>query len=488
MGSLSRLIKEKGGELGGERTGQVKVQQIHYTKLKESALNFYTRSDDEVAELADTMLITGGILQPLIVRKTDMSEYEILAGHKRKSASVYNVERGYKEYEFLPCIVIDMSGLMAKKISEKILAEHGDITDDRLLDMIAEYIVICTNSTASESSDYEKMMQAVRLSEILPVMLDNEELKGRALRAEIAREMKCSNGQVGRYQSIYNNLVPEAMERFKDGKIKFSTACSLSGLGKEQQREILKKQQITAADIETVKQEKNTETVSNLDTGETHRTECLNQEDDNETVSMLDTDNKHQITEPSTDDGYETAEDTEENIYCALKCIFDDESSGFPQEVREELLNTVENMGAHVSVLTDIFDKALPFENSRIKIENICGYKIHFKDTRRKMGVALWPFWCCFTDKYKYHMAVSEKPAAVVSEEETDISGDTEKGQSYSISYTQEDVRNLYTDQIKIIQQFEYAMECGGMKDTEIGLYKKALMIRDGMEYLLDNI
>ena len=38
MVSLSRLIKEKGGEPGGERAEQVKVQQIHYTKLKESQL------------------------------------------------------------------------------------------------------------------------------------------------------------------------------------------------------------------------------------------------------------------------------------------------------------------------------------------------------------------------------------------------------------------------------------------------------------------
>ncbi len=154
MGSLSKIIKEKGGELGKARTEQIKMQQIHYTKLKESDLNFYTRSEEEVAELADTMLIAGGILQPLIVRKIDLSEYEILAGHKRRRASIYNVERGYKEYEFLPCIVIDMSGLMTKKISEKILAEQDDIENDVLLDMIAEYIVICTNSTSSESSSY----------------------------------------------------------------------------------------------------------------------------------------------------------------------------------------------------------------------------------------------------------------------------------------------------------------------------------------------
>ena len=301
MGSLSKLIKEKGGDLGESKTRQIKVQQIHHTKLKESELNFYTRSDNEVEELADTMLIAGGILQPLIVRKTDMSEYEILAGHKRKRASVYNVDRGYKEFEFLPCIVIDMSGLMAKKISEKILAEQGDVEDDRMLDMIAEYIVICTNSTASESSHYEKMMQAVRLSKILPAMLDNEELKGRALRAEIAKEMKCGDGQVGRYQSIYNNLAPGAMEFFKNGQIGLSVACRLAGLDKGKQEEALKKQPMTLADIEALKQGKDTETVSNLDTREVHGSVSLDQANSNETVSNLDT-NKEIIPQPAAED------------------------------------------------------------------------------------------------------------------------------------------------------------------------------------------
>lgn len=507
MGSLSRLIKEKGGEPGGERAGQVKVQQIHYTKLKESALNFYTRSDEDVAELADTMLIAGGILQPLIVRKTDLSEYEILAGHKRKRASVYNVDRGYKEFEFLPCIVIDMSGLMAKKISEKIFAEQDDVEDDKLLDMIAEYIVICTNSTVSESSHYEKMMQAVRLSRILPAMLGNEELKGRALRAEIAKEMKCGDGQVGRYQSIYNNLAPEAMELFKNGKINLSAASSLSGLDRGQQQEMIKRQQITVADIEALKQDKNTQTVSNLDTEEVHETKFLVREDDSRTVSNLDTDNN--MHEPMTDDGYKRIEDTRENIYHVFRITFDDKDSGFPQEVLEELLSFMENTGVHVSVLADIFDKALPFENNRIKIERIAGYSIYFKETHKKMGVALWPFWNVFIGKYHFHVEIpypekdaagcgdSEqaveagnqgRQAAVVGEEgkETAASEKTEIMQQYSAGYTMEEVQKIYDKQVTRIRQIEWLEKSGNLSAADERQYKEAKIIRDGMTYILE--
>ena len=371
MGSLSRLIKEKGGQPEGVKTGQVRVQQIHYTKLKESRLNFYTRSGEEVEELADTKDIAGGILQPLIVRKTDLSEYEILAGHKRRRASIYNVERGYKEYEFLPCIVIDMSGLVAKKIAEKVLAEHNNMNDDDILEMIAEYIVICTNSTASERSDYEKMMQAVRLSEILPVMIDNENLKGRALRAEIAKEMKCSDGQVGRYQSIYNNLIPEAMERFKTGGMVISTAAEMSGLDSDRQREVLKKDRITLDDIRLLKQQRDGEVVSKSDTVNTFDEVIQQQEEDSKTVSESDT------------------------------------------------------VNAYLAAVPDV-------------------------DTLK-----------------------------------TAASSESEHIQSFCAEYTREDAETVYREQTELVQQFEYIMAEGNMTAADYKRYKKALIIRDGISYIL---
>ena len=389
MGSLSRLIKEKGGQFEGVKTEQVRVQQIHYTKLKESRMNFYTRNEEEVEELADTMIIAGGILQPLIVRKTDLSEYEILAGHKRRRASMYNVERGYKEYEFLPCIVMDMSGLMAKKVAEKVLAEHDSINDDELLDMIAEYIVICTNSTASERSDYEKMMQAVRLSEILPVMLDNENLKGRALRTEIAKEMKCSDGQVGRYQSIYNNLVPEAMERFKTGEMVISTAAEMSGLDRDRQREALKKSRVTLEDIRLLKQQE--KTVSESDTEKVFGETFDHQE---KTVSESDTEN-----------------------------ISDEEI--WQQEENSEMVSESDTEKTSLA--------AVP-EGDMVKT------------------------------------AASSEPDHI---------------QSFGSEYTQEDVETVYREQTEMVQQFEYIMADGNMTAADYKRYKKALIIRDGISYML---
>ena len=44
------------------------VQYINYSYLEESAYNFYPMS--EIEELADAIELAGGILQPLLVRRT----------------------------------------------------------------------------------------------------------------------------------------------------------------------------------------------------------------------------------------------------------------------------------------------------------------------------------------------------------------------------------------------------------------------------------
>ena len=56
------------------------------------------------------------------------------------------------------------------------------------------------------------------------------------------------------YQSIYNNLHPEAMGRFKMGEMVISTAAEMSGLDSDNQRAALRKDRITLEDIRLLKQ------------------------------------------------------------------------------------------------------------------------------------------------------------------------------------------------------------------------------------------
>ena len=246
MASLSGMAAAKGRAVENNALASVKVQQIHYSRLHPSELNFYGQR--EVEEMADSIAMAG-ILQPLIVRKTDMGEYEVIVGHKRRLAAIMNVERGMKDCEFLPCIEI--------KASDKIIQEIrmlSNLTDKEAEDIYVRYVLMVTNSTQRELNDYERMMQAMEYKEIIPYMRGDAELKGRALRTEIAKEMKRSTGQIGTYESIYNNLIPEGMERFRNEEIGISVAAGLASLPGDIQKRLVDRQDLKIADIEKEKE------------------------------------------------------------------------------------------------------------------------------------------------------------------------------------------------------------------------------------------
>lgn len=222
-----------------KRMAAPKTQMIHYTQLLESEKNFY--ETDGIEELADSILAAGQILQNLIVRKIDVNRYEVIAGHRRRKAAIYNVNRGYKDFEFLPCIVQD--------------------TDD----VVSEINLILTNSTQRIRTDYEKMQEIQRLKELIP-MTEGGSVKGRALREMIARALNVSKTKVAQLENINNNLVPEAMEKFKEGKINVSVANEMAAVPEEKQKELVKKKDLSLSDVKQVKKDIKDKSVSESDT------------------------------------------------------------------------------------------------------------------------------------------------------------------------------------------------------------------------------
>lgn len=85
------------------------VTWIHYTKLIRTRFQYADPDTmDAVYNLADAIEAEGQVLQNLIVRKADADRYEILAGHKRTMAcQVLVEERNLKQYEFLPCVIME---------------------------------------------------------------------------------------------------------------------------------------------------------------------------------------------------------------------------------------------------------------------------------------------------------------------------------------------------------------------------------------------
>jgi ParB family chromosome partitioning protein len=189
-----------------------KVDLISVYQLEPSQDNFY--SVEDVANLKDSIEIMG-IHQNLTVKRIpNTDKYKVIAGHRRRLASLQLVEEGKKQFELVPCRI------------------------ETSLDEIRERILlIYTNSTTRQLSDWEKVEQLSQLKGLLKEYKKEHELPGR-VRELLAEALNVSTTQVGRIESINDNLTTEFKEELKQDNIKFSTAVELSKLTKEDQKAV----------------------------------------------------------------------------------------------------------------------------------------------------------------------------------------------------------------------------------------------------------
>ena len=187
-----------------------RIEQISIRNLHPSKDNFYSTDDIESLKQSIEMF---GLKQNLTVRPCESGGYEIIAGHRRYTACLALLNEGKTEYEYVPCGV-EMS----------------------LNDIDRELILIMTNSTTREKTDYEKIQEMKRLKELLT---DRRKMDGTITgrtRDIVADSLKTSVAQIGKMEAIDNNLAENFKEELKDSKIKMSIAYELSTLPEDKQK------------------------------------------------------------------------------------------------------------------------------------------------------------------------------------------------------------------------------------------------------------
>lgn len=208
---MNDILKSIGQQQTQEKKKSApRVQMIHYTKLKPSPDNFY--DTEGIEKLAAAIRIAGEVKNPLRVRKTDIDEYEVNEGHRRRLATIYNVEQlGIKEFEFVPCVVEDTTSTIGK------------------------LNLILSNSTQRERTEYEKMQETAKLRILLEQYAKENETKipSTDMRKMISTILGVSGTKVAQLESINRNLVDEAKEQFKDGSMPVSIANEMAGLPEE---------------------------------------------------------------------------------------------------------------------------------------------------------------------------------------------------------------------------------------------------------------
>lgn len=247
-------------EASGSTQQRYPVQYINYACLEASAYNFYPMS--EIEDLADAIELAGGILQPLLVRRKAPGHYEIIAGHRRWTATKYLVEQGRTQYAMLPCHVQD-----------------GD-------ELVAKINLIVTNSQR-EKTPYVKMQEITELEQLLQELASGSEEE----KAKFARitGVKLGAGEtvtatnVARLKHINQNLEPELKEAMEAGKIGISIANELAGMKPEEQQMVAK--QIDAGEKITLQPKKKTvkttekqDAVESRSVSESDTTQCKQSE------------------------------------------------------------------------------------------------------------------------------------------------------------------------------------------------------------------
>lgn len=196
------------------------LKKIPAEKLHPSDKNFYEMDPVEIEALKETIELVG-VQENLVVKKISTGEnagdYEIIAGHKRHRAVTELLAEGKEVSPLLPC---------------KVESDADGVKN--------ELILIFTNSTQRERSDYCKMQEIQRVRELLEEYAKYNNVPGRK-RDVIAGILNTSKSTIGRLDNIRRNIIPDFLEEYKAGKISTTAANEIAGATPEEQHQLLEK-------------------------------------------------------------------------------------------------------------------------------------------------------------------------------------------------------------------------------------------------------
>ena len=210
------------------------IENIHYTKIKRPEKNRELRRIEELAE----DIREDGLENNLLVRKIDDPQYEVerVGGERRFTAIMLNIEQGDMTYEYIPCKVVTLSDLDARK--RLILNNH---LNDPL-----------TNAEKIEA--VEELREIYRAKKAA-----GEDVPGR-IQQLIAKELGVGKSTVANYEKILNNATQEVRDLIKNEDITIEAAVSLVDLDEDEQIKYVKEHDTyNKKDIEKFKAEKEIE-------------------------------------------------------------------------------------------------------------------------------------------------------------------------------------------------------------------------------------
>lgn len=192
---------------------QNQIENIHYTKIKRPNKNRELRRIDELAE----DIREDGLENNLLVRKVedDVYDVELIGGERRYSAIMKNIASGDMTYEYIPCKVVTMSDIDARKRLILNNMENDPLTNAEKLEAVEEL------------KEIYRMKKAA-----------GEKVPGR-IQSIIAEEMGIKKSQVANYVKIINHASEPVRESIRKDELTIDAAVALVDLPDKDQRKFL---------------------------------------------------------------------------------------------------------------------------------------------------------------------------------------------------------------------------------------------------------
>lgn len=191
------------------------IESIDIDSIDFNENNFFSMDTERVEALSEE-IINVGFRSVVELRKMENNRYMMIAGETRARAMRMAYENtGDEKFKYIPAVISTMNDIEAKQRL---------ITDELL---------------KRNHTPYEKM-QAVELLQ----NLYNEQKKAgeklpKRIQYLIAESLNIGKTQVGTYQKVINNAIPEVKELMKKDLITLENAKDLASLSDEEQAEYL---------------------------------------------------------------------------------------------------------------------------------------------------------------------------------------------------------------------------------------------------------
>lgn len=189
-------------------------------------------SMDGLTELADNIEAVG-LMEPLIVKRTDAGRYTVISGHRRRAALRMIAERAenYPDSmsEKVPCIVEDSSDGLGPEDPEDAA---------KVRSLIEELKLLYANSDTRVLSSADTAMQIRRIREVLTELRALGGTLPGKLRDHVAAAAKVSASRIARLDVIEKNLTePKLRKAWEDGILGETNAYEIARYSPEVQAE-----------------------------------------------------------------------------------------------------------------------------------------------------------------------------------------------------------------------------------------------------------